>query len=487
MLPCPPPLRDRSPGTCAGGGVYKGGSKSHRTSNHTPMAPAPRHGDANALVDLWNVHTLSSVAHLRGAEVDEGALINATSSYVLHLASNQSPEGILGPVIRYAMEPTTPEGVECRLLPLHGAQLCEVVAAMLDLRVVKGDEVASSDAEIDRDALGRIRREYTFADSEQRVAQPRAPPRYALERQNWHERDARIVFDDLSHRYYLDGTRRFEGSVSSAYGAYFGKFDGAECVRKNWNRPYRGWEHNAESPYNPLVRLLRACFSEDDGMLERALARVMLHMWQAKNLQERASEKGTAMHEAIEMLLNGVPVADPQFLSLLSMDGETTLPMDQFGDFTRRVQESEGLTPYRTEWSVWDDDSMLSGQIDSVFIGPDGALHMVDWKRSKHLDLGPDMPHYKRWGAPPCERLPDNDFGKYSMQQNLYACILEANYGLEVRSMRLAHFHPTLEGGRCRVIDVPDRRAEAREILRLRSAEREQAQSKRQKTRADQE
>ena len=50
---------------------------------------------------------------------------------------------------------------------------------------------------------------------------PREGPLYRLERENFHPRDAHIVFEENAHTYFLlspeAGPSRFQGSVSSAY------------------------------------------------------------------------------------------------------------------------------------------------------------------------------------------------------------------------------------------------------------------------------
>ena len=84
---------------------------------------------------------------------------------------------------------------------------------------------------------------------------------------------------------------------------------------------------------------------------------------------------------------------------------------------------------------------MVAGQIDSVFVDPDGGLHMVDWKRCKDK-LSADMNSWNRFGFGCCAHLPDHSFSHYCVQQNLYRLILKRNYGVELQSMHLAQFHP---------------------------------------------
>jgi hypothetical protein len=331
--------------------------------------------------------------------------------------------------------------------------------------------------ESDMEIVARLAREEYELSVEGHVL-PRKGPQFTLERENWHPRDARILFDDLTHSYHLlDETsksyRRFPGSVSSAYGAFFEHFDARKVVTKLWPAWMRSRDHRNHALTNAVVDFLRV--SGDAPVRERVgdkevdvLVRVMSAVWGRKNRLDSASEKGTRMHAAIEWFMNGTPMGKlPSQLGLLEHRGEPTMLQVQFESFCREVMEGEGLKPYRTEWSVYDEDSFLSGQIDCIVVDARGDLHMIDWKRCKNPDLGPDQASF-RVGASPCDSIPDNDFGHYSMQQNIYRAILEKNYGLKIVSMRLAQFHPyALE--RYRMIRVPDHQEVAHDIMRLRT------------------
>ena len=101
-----------------------------------------------------------------------------------------------------------------------------------------------------------------------------------------------------------------------------------------------------------------------------------------------------------------------------------------------------GWKPYRTEWSIFDEDHMVAGQIDSVWIDSStGSLHMIDWKRcAKPLNPG-DGERFNRFGRTPCDFLLDNSFSHYAVQQNLYAAILRDSYGVKLSSMWLVQLH----------------------------------------------
>lgn len=367
-------------------------------------------------------------------------------------------------LLKYVLSPTPPGSAR-----LPALRPCEVGPIMASLRQVTLRSTATSVSETDTEILNRIHTsgEYDFKNNG-KLVMPRKGQQFSLERQNWHARDERIIFDDESHSYFLDGTVRFDGSVSSAYMKWFSKFDANTVVKDN----FENWCRNPNSPYFALATMVRRICnmeSEDDGESEITLmAAILKYLWDITNARNQADVKGTKMHLALEQRLNGVTESEVE--ENLSHSGEVTLPASQYEDFQKWVQKHK-LVPYRTEWSVYDLDCVLAGQIDSIWIDKNGDLHMIDWKRCKKKDLGPLMRSFdNKMGTGPCHSVQDNDFGHYAMQQNLYALILERNYDVTVKSMRLVQFHPTALQNECRIIDVPDLREVASEIMSEREA-----------------
>ena len=148
------------------------------------------------------------------------------------------------------------------------------------------------------------------------------------------------------------------------------------------------------------------------------------------------------LHRQIELFLNGV------------WDGDWPVEMVEFFNFLTVEIIPRGWKPYRTEWSIFDENHLVAGQIDSVWIDSNtGSLHMIDWKRcAKPLDPD-DGNRFNRFGRAPCEFLLDNSFCHYAVQQNLYAAILRDCYGLTLGSMWLVQLHSDLPS--YRFIPVP--------------------------------
>ena len=133
-----------------------------------------------------------------------------------------------------------------------------------------------------------------------------------------------------------------------------------------------------------------------------------------KNDGIEASEAGTKMHYNIECFYNGMDVED---------DG--SLEWKYFSEFNEAVGNE--LTPYRTEWMVWDKELRLAWAVDMLFENPDGTLQIYDWKRSKkvvkensHAPKG-HGPGSTTWGvrnAGKCANKYPKNWGQKGMKSN---------------------------------------------------------------------
>ena len=96
--------------------------------------------------------------------------------------------------------------------------------------------------------------------------------------------------------------------------------------------------------------------------------------------------------------------------------------------------------PYRTEWTVFDEDLRLAGSIDMCFRKSDGTIAIYDWKRCKEIKKTSWFIKYSK--NPALLHIPDLNYWHYSLQLNIYKTILERNYGEEVSEMFLVCLHP---------------------------------------------
>ena len=122
----------------------------------------------------------------------------------------------------------------------------------------------------------------------------------------------------------------------------------------------------------------------------------------------------------------------------------------QFHEFIRDFAIPRRWKPFRTEWSIFEEESQVAGQIDCVFKTDDKEeYHMVDWKRTEKDLTSSAGARFNRYGIGPCQGILDNNFNKYMVQQNLYSCILSKRYGIELSSMWLVQIHPRRNGYTC--------------------------------------
>lgn len=233
-----------------------------------------------------------------------------------------------------------------------------------------------------------------------------------LEIRNSHIRDKRITFAEEGHIYYVDGVDyKGQGGIGSTtfIKGFFPEFDAARII----GFILRGRRYKTDPQYKYY----------------RKSAQDIKEMWRLNG--QEACEAGTKMHATIEHFYNGVEITD------------TSLELKQFIEFEKKRLN---MTPYRTEWMIFDHEFRICGALDMVFMHPDGEVSIYDWKRSKEIKKTSSEKGYF-----PLEHLPNCNFIHYSLQQNLYAYMLEKHYGVKVKSMHLIVCHPN----RVKHCDIP--------------------------------
>ena len=101
------------------------------------------------------------------------------------------------------------------------------------------------------------------------------------------------------------------------------------------------------------------------------------------------------------------------------------------------------MTPYRSEWRIFDEDLMVAGTIDMVYKKEDGSLYMFDWKRSEKVvnNDGTIKNDTFQFAFGELSHLGDNSYNRYCLQQNIYKAILEKRYKHKISSMNLLVMH----------------------------------------------
>ena len=245
-----------------------------------------------------------------------------------------------------------------------------------------------------------------------------------LAKVNPHPRDSLIVFDEEPHIYTItsDPDSAYTSCTTFIH-KFFGHFDADAIIDKMVNS--RAWSKNK---YHGKTR-------EEIKML-----------WEIN--RNEASLAGTAMHKAIEDFYNG------------ELTLEQLKPMPNLQHFLKFYEElGDKLSPYRSEWMIFDTDYKLAGSIDFITKNIDGSLDLWDWKRSREIKR--ENPWQQ--GLRPVQHLPDTNYWHYSLQLNLYKTLLEKNYDVKVRNLSLVVMHPNQDS--YEVIEVSDLTRELKLIL----------------------
>lgn len=227
---------------------------------------------------------------------------------------------------------------------------------------------------------------------------------------NVHDRDTRIVFDEEPHVYYVD-TKPISCSVTTLVHKYFPKFDADLIIRRMMNG--KNW---TSSKYYGMT------------------AEEIKQSW--NDLGKSATTEGTKLHKSIEVYYNNMGY-NSSFC--LPADDEQS---DEYKMFLNFANDHPELTPYRTEWEVFDEQSDIAGSIDMIFKNEDGTFSIYDWKRTKEIKL---KNMYRGKGFSYMKEYDDCNYIHYSLQLNIYKHILEKLYGLKIRDMYLVCMHPNYD------------------------------------------
>jgi len=221
-----------------------------------------------------------------------------------------------------------------------------------------------------------------------------------LSEKNKHPRDERIQFIEETHSYVVDGSSAGIISTTTLIHEHFPKFDATR-----------------------VLRMMRNKSEKYPGMSDQQIK----ESWEQNG--KKASGSGTKMHKMIENFYNDIK------------NNEEDCKLKEytfFLDFDREVRVAKKFEPYRTEWSIFDGDIDLAGQLDMLYKREDGTFALYDWKRVK--DIKTDNQYEKGLGK--LKHLPHCNYYHYSLQLNVYKKILETRYDIIVSEMMLVVLHP---------------------------------------------
>jgi hypothetical protein len=262
-------------------------------------------------------------------------------------------------------------------------------------------------------ANGPVEEEVANGPVKEKVAT--GPPDF-LAKKHPHKRDRRIKFYEIGHRYTVDELEGYT-SVTTWIHHHFPPFNADSVIDKmekgkNWRDGEKNKKYWDQETGKPMTR------------------EKIKGMWDAK--RDAAAQAGTAMHYDIECYYNGIET--------YNTSTEYQYFKEYLKDFKR---DNPDLIPYRTEWTVFDEEMKLAGSIDMVYqdtLDETGdTLAIYDWKRCAEIS------HENKFSSaltPEIKHLPDTNFWHYSLQLNTYKTILERKYDKKVTNLVLVVLHP---------------------------------------------
>jgi ATP-dependent exoDNAse (exonuclease V) beta subunit len=263
---------------------------------------------------------------------------------------------------------------------------------------------------------------------------------------NVHPRDKHIKFFEEDHKYIIDLEPDVKyTSVTTWVHEHFEKFDADKIIKKMmsgllWKEGHKYWGLTPEQ---------------------------IKDKW--NNNKDAVSGAGTDLHYEIECFNNDkrfqFAYTNKELLSIYMADYgrnliEKSLEWKYFINF---INDYPDLKPYRTEWTIFDEDIKISGSIDMVYENPDGTLSIYDWKRCKNITK---INTFNKFSIKPsiCH-LPDSNFWHYALQLNIYKYILESKYNKKVKDLYLVRLHPDSEEKNYELIDIPILSREINDII----------------------
>lgn len=219
-------------------------------------------------------------------------------------------------------------------------------------------------------------------------------------------RDENIQFFEDSHTYTVNGVS-FQ-SVSTIINRFFREFDPDEAIYRmmnglNWNPGNKYWE-----------------MSPDE----------IKDLWRENG--EKQAKLGQELHKQIELYFN-----DEQYNQ-----------EDVFHYFSDFINDHPTISPFETEWRIYDEEYHIAGTVDLVSLDRRN-FDIYDWKRSKNIldNVTLEPIEYNEWdnGFGVLNHIEDTGFNKYCLQLSMYRYILEKHYNIQIRNMYLVVLHPVYE------------------------------------------
>lgn len=265
----------------------------------------------------------------------------------------------------------------------------------------------------------------------------------------YHPRDENIKFYEEGHKYtILNDTDSKYTSVTTWIHDHFPKFEPDSIIKKmmngnGWKEGHKYWGLTPEQ---------------------------IKEQWNSN--KNSVVSAGTDLHYEIECFHNNKQIENEYtnkelYKFYMSDKGKNLekIPLE-WKYFINFIEDNQNLKPYRTEWTIYDEDTKIAGSIDMVYENPDGTLSIYDWKRSKNITR---INNFNKFAISEAIcHIPDSNFWHYAMQLNTYKYILETKYNKQIKDLFLVRLHPDAEEKNYELIKLPDLSIEVNDLLQER-------------------
>jgi hypothetical protein len=219
---------------------------------------------------------------------------------------------------------------------------------------------------------------------------------------NRHPKDDHITFEEVGHKYWINGNNDGLISTTTLIHKFFSEFDKHMIIR--------------------MIMRSERYFHDPSYKYYKLKSDVILAMWD--DIRDQAAAEGTYNHLQIEKFYNGL-------LADFSKYEHNVL----FKNFER--DHMHVYEPFRTEMLMYHSELKITGSCDAIFKNKmTGKFVLVDWKFIKKLDL-----RAKKTAKKPISHIDDCNFMKYCLQLSIYRYILENEYGFQFEAQFLVLLH----------------------------------------------
>lgn len=214
-----------------------------------------------------------------------------------------------------------------------------------------------------------------------------------------------VTFHDEPHKYYVDGKELI--SVTTIIGKYHSDF----------NEDY--WSNYKANEYNISQR-------------------EVLRAWEFIN--KKGTMKGSAIHDYAERLFQNKVFPYPKQLiyNEFGFDPikiEYDITKKHVDNFYSDVQGK--LIPIRTEFVVFDRESLIGGMLDMLFYNvKKKEFQIYDWKTNKEFTTEMKSRHL----TGDLYMIEESDLEIYSLQLEMYKQIIEKNTGIKLGKSYIVWF-----------------------------------------------